>query len=304
MILVTGATGYIGSRLVKRLVKDGNKVRALVVKNDPLMSNLKDVDCEVVKGDITQKETLRLSFEGIKTVFHLAAVLVSHRPDIFYKINYEGTKNVVNTAIECNVEHFVYLSAAAAAYKERTSYGESKLKSESLMQEKKNTKFTIVRPTIIYGEGGSQELKIYIENINRVPFFLLLVGGGKARKRPVCINDVVDGLALIANNQLTYEKIYNFSGGTDISMRDFTALICKTFGIRRFMVSVPMWLSYFLAGILKMFVSCPVLRKDTILGVTMDANFSFKEAKNDIGYNPISIEEGFNKYFSKNQKWL
>ena len=115
MILVTGATGYIGNRLVKKLVKDGHKVKAMIVDNDPLLDRLKATDCEIVRGDITKKESLRPCFEDVKTVFHLASVLVSHNPELFQKINYEGTKNLFDIAVEARVNHFIYMSAAAAA---------------------------------------------------------------------------------------------------------------------------------------------------------------------------------------------
>jgi len=301
MILVTGATGYIGSKLVKKLIKDGHKVKAMVIEDDPLLENLKGVDCEIVKGDITKKESLKSCFDGVKTVFHLAAVLVSHNKELFHKINYEGTRNLVDTAIEAEVGHFIYLSAAAAAYKIKTTYGESKIKSEALMKNKRNTKFTIIRPTLLYGSGGSQELKIYVESLRKFPLIVPMVGMGKARKRPVWIGDIVTGLSLLVNNPVTYGKIYNFSGGTDISIREYTKLICNTFGIKKPLVPIPRCICYLTAAILYMFMKNPVLTKDTILGVTMDANFTFEQAKKDIGYTPISLYKGYKKSFT-NQK--
>lgn len=298
MILVTGATGYIGNRLVKKLVSNGHRVKAMVIKNDPLIGQLTGLDCEIVEGDITQKESLKPCFENVKTVFHLAAILVSHNTELFHKINYEGTKNVVETAIENGVEHFIYISGAAAAYKLRTAYGESKIKSEALMKTKGNTHFTIIRPTLLYGHGGSQELKIYIQGLRKFPLIVPMVGAGRTKKRPVWVEDIVTGLTLVVNKPITYGKIYNFGGGTDVSMREYTKLICKTFGIKKLIVQVPLWLSYLIAAVLSLVAKKPVLKRDTILSVTMDANFSIEEARQDIGYNPISLHEGYKKGFA------
>ena len=154
IILVTGATGFIGSRLVRRLCVSGYSVRAMVMDNDPLLFKLQGVNCEIVNADITEPATLRPCLEGVKTVFHLAAVLVSGNKELFHKINYQGTENLVNAAVDAGVEHFVYISAAAAGYAKRTTYGESKLKSESLMKRPGKTKFTIIRPTLLYGTGS------------------------------------------------------------------------------------------------------------------------------------------------------
>ncbi len=297
MILVTGATGYIGNRLVKKLVADGHKVRAMVIKNDPLLDSLKDVDCEIIEGDILDIESLRKPLEGVKTVFHLAAVLVSHDKSLFHKINYEGSKNTVAASVDSGVEHFIYISAAAADYKRRTTYGESKIKSEALMKKRGNTNFTIIRPTLLYGYGGSQELKIYVNNLRKFPFFIPVVDFGRCRKRPVCVDDVVSGLSLLVNKPVSYGKIYNFSGGTDVNMWEFTRLICITFGISKPMVPVPLFICDIVARMLPLVLKRPVLSQDTILGVTMDANFSYVDAAKDIGYQPVSLIEGFRKSF-------
>lgn len=298
MILVTGATGYIGSRLVKKLVSDGHKVRVMVIKNDPLLNSLKGINCEIVEGDITNKESLKKPFEGVKTVFHLAAVLVSHNKKLFYKINYEGSKNTADAAVGANVEHFIYISAAAADYRVRTNYGESKIKSEALMKKKGNTNFTIIRPTLLYGFGGSQELKIYVNNLRKFPLIIPVVGFGRCRKRPVWVEDMVSGLSLLVNKTVSYGKIYNFSGGTDVNMWEFTKLICKTFGINKPMVPVPLFICNIVANVLQLLSKNPILTKDTILGVTMDANFSYEDVKKDIGYQPVSLIEGFKMSFS------
>jgi nucleoside-diphosphate-sugar epimerase len=121
---------------------------------------------------------------------------------------------------------------------------------------------------------------------------------GKAKKRPVWLEDVVVGLSMVIDKPVTYGKIYNFSGGTDISMREYTRLICRTFGIKKPLIGIPLWLCNLIPAIAPIFIKNPLLRKDTILGVTMDANFSFEEARRDIGYNPIGIEEGFRKAFT------
>ena len=89
MILVTGATGFIGNRLVRRLCESGYNVRAMVIDSDPLLSQLHGINCKIVKGDITAPGTLRICLEGVKTVFHLAAVLVSGNKELFHKVNFQ-----------------------------------------------------------------------------------------------------------------------------------------------------------------------------------------------------------------------
>jgi len=280
--------------LVKKLIGDGHKVRAMVIENDPLIDSIKDLSCEIVTGDITKKETLIPSMNGVKTVFHLAAVLVANDLKLFRVMNYEGTKDVIGAAVEAGVEHFINLSAAAAGYKTRTTYGDSKLESESLMKEKRNnTNFTIIRPTLLYGAGGSQELKIYVQALRKVPFVVPVIGMGKAKKCPVWVGDIVKGLSLLVNKPISYGKTYDFGGATELSMWDYTKKICETFDIHKPMVPVPAGLCFWLASILKVFMKKPLLRRDTILGVIMDANGNIELARKEISYDPVKLDEGY-----------
>ena len=298
MILVTGATGYIGCPLVQQLVNDGHKVRAMVVEDDPLIGRLKGIKCEIVKGDITKKETLKAAFRGVKTVIHLAAVKVSLNPDLMRRINYDGTKNAVDAAVEEKVPHFIYLSAAAANYQVRTTYGNTKKESEALMRTRGQTKFTIIRPTLLYGGGGSEELVIYLKSLKKFPFVCPTVGSLSARKRPVWLGDIVKGLSLVVNKPVSYGKVYNFSGATDVSMWEYTQLIIHTFGVNKPMLPIPLWLCHLTARILEKFSKKPFLRKDLILGVTMDAVGSYEEAKEDIGYDPVDLYGHFRDSFT------
>ena len=297
MILVTGSTGFMGSKLVKKLISQGHKVRGMVLENDPYRNRVEGTGCEIVVGDITKPESLEKPFSGIKTVFHLAAVLVSHNKELFRRVNYEGTKNVVEKSIEAGVEHFIYISAAAANYKTRTDYGDSKIEAEGLMKGRGNTNFTIIRPALIYGNDGGQEFGIYVRYLKKFPLIIPFVGFGTARKKPVWVEDIVDGLCKLVNKPITYGKIYNFSGGSDVSMWGFTHAIRKQLKIRKIVIPIPVPICYFIANVYKIASKNPMLNRNTILGITMDGNFSHEEAQSDIGYSPVTLEEGLQKSF-------
>ncbi len=114
-ILITGGTGFIGSNLAFRLVRDGYHVRILRRADSDLRS-VRDVDAEHVIGDVRDAESLRRAFRGCDTVFHTAAI-VSHwtrrRPDLI-KTNVLGTRNVVSACLETGVEKMVHTSSIAA----------------------------------------------------------------------------------------------------------------------------------------------------------------------------------------------
>ncbi len=304
MILVTGATGYVGHRVVKRLCEQGKSVRVMVIKNDPLINRLDGLDCEIVTADITKPETLDSVVKGIKTCIHLAAVLVSHNRELFHKINYEGTKALVDKCVEAGVEHFIYISAAAANYKIRTDYGNSKVESEKIMVKKDNTNFTIIRPTIIYSKDGGQELMIYLDLMKKVPLVFPIVGSGKALKRPVFVEDIADGLSKLVDNPRTFGKTLNFAGGSEISLIGFTRLWARAHGVKRIMVPIPMTLVWLVVRLLGILMKKPPIDRNRVLGIINDANFSIKESKELIGYDPLPVDLGLAKAFDKETSYF
>ncbi len=298
VVLVTGSTGYIGAPLVKELVSQGYRVRAMTIENDPMLHRLQGVKCDVVHGDITKPKTLHEPLRGVKTVIHLAAVIIADNKNLFFQVNFEGTRNVIEKSVEAGVEHFIGISAAAANYKKRTTYGDAKFEAEKLMKEKSGKmNFTIIRPSLLYGAGGSKEFMMYVDSLRKFSFFAPLIGNGKTRKNMVWHGDVVQGLTKLVGKPIAYGKTYNFSGGSDLSMREITEEIMKYFGIKKIIAPIPVPLCNVAAFFLEKIMKKPMLSRDDIKYVTMDANFSNESARRDIGYQPVSFQEGLKRGF-------
>lgn len=113
-ILVTGAAGKIGSQLVKRLLVDGNSVRAFVLRGDPLVNRLDGLQCKIIEGDLSNEEDVKKAVAGCDAILHMAAMMV--KPDemdetLFMEINVKSTWYLVRNALRENVKRFVYASS-------------------------------------------------------------------------------------------------------------------------------------------------------------------------------------------------
>ena len=95
LALVTGAAGVMGTRLVTRLLRAGWQVRALVLPHDPLRARLESLNCEIREGDVSDAASLAGLCAGVHTVYHLAAVIISHDASVFQRVNRAGTALVV-----------------------------------------------------------------------------------------------------------------------------------------------------------------------------------------------------------------
>jgi nucleoside-diphosphate-sugar epimerase len=298
-VLVSGATGVLGARLVRALCGRGYHVRALSPPGDPFRSRLEgaDLDCTVVEGDVRSAASIDGLFTGIGTVYHLAAVILAPDPVVFDNVNRRGTAQMIEGAARGGVGHFVYVSSASVTYPQLTRYAESKLVGEALVKSEHRFKYTIVRPTLVYDEGGGQEFMLFLRYLQRLPA-VPFIGAGQAWKRPVWAGDVVSGLAAIAGNAKCYGKTYNLSGGGRIRMIDLARLMLAHHGQRRLLVPVPVVLARAVARAMKIFMKDPPLTLQAIAGIVHDADLSPDEAERDLGYHPLDPQDGFARCFS------
>lgn len=296
-ILVTGAAGVMGARLVTRLRREGHDVRALVLPGDELRARIEPLGCDIREGDVSNAATLQGLCAGVDTVYHLAALIISHDVGAFERVNLQGTAHLVSEAARAGVRHFIYVSSASVTYPRRTPYAESKLAAERVVQgESPKLAYTIVRPTLVYEAGGGQELMMFLDYLRRFPV-VPFIGSGKAIKRPVWSEDVVDGLVRLAGNSKARGKIYNLSGAEPISMRELASLLLEHLDRPRRLLPLPVPLCRALAGLMKLTMRRPALTSSAIAGIVYDADLDPGEAMRDLGYRPLGVREGFKRCF-------
>jgi NADH dehydrogenase len=296
-ILVTGAAGVMGARLVARLRRAGHEVRALVLPGDPRTVEIAPLGCQIHEGDVSDAATLRGLCEGVDTVYHLAALIISHDPSRFELVNRRGTANLVEQAVSSAVRHFIYVSSASVTYPRRTPYAESKLAAERIVQAAApGLAHTIVRPTLVYEAGGGQELMMFLDYLRRFPV-VPFIGSGQSRKRPVWSEDVVDGLVRLFGNEKAWGKTYNFSGAESISMRELAVLLLEHLDRPRRFVPLPVPVCHAIAFAMKQFMARPPLTSSAIAGIVNDADLDPSEAMADLGYQPLGVRQGFQRCF-------
>jgi nucleoside-diphosphate-sugar epimerase len=299
MILVTGGTGVMGGLLVQRLCDAGHAVRVLTLPDDPMVSRVEKPGVEIRYGDISVASEVSGICKNIDTVYHCAAVIVTGDASLFTTININGTRNLITDAKKEGVKHFIYISSASVLYPKPTSYSLSKKQGEHIVATS-GVPYTIIRPTLVYDKGkGGLEFDMYLAYLRRFPV-APFIGAGGALKRPVYAGDVIQGLVAVCNNLKTMQKIYNFSGGEAISIRDFSRLCLKLLGNPdKLIVSLPVWFCKSLAAVMQIVMRNPPLNWQKIAGITQDADLDPAEAMEDLGYNPKKVTEFLKECFPR-----
>jgi len=318
-ILVTGATGFIGSHLVEELIKRGEKIKCLVKREnknkmeEELEKMIKALGVEIHYGDLTKKETLKGLADGVDIVFHLAAVA---RPmniprEEYFRVNTLGTRNLLEVCVGKNIKKIVHVSSISAVgpaisgkpVNESTNpkpvdfYGESKLAAEEVVFDFiKQHKIPIVtvRPPMIYGPRDFELLKLF--KVINTGFFPLL-GKGKGHFEFCFVKNLVQGLILAEKNGKPGE-LYHLSDIKSYSLKEVAETIADAENKKLVNAQIPNSVFWFFGGIMELFGFIfgfyPMFRSTTVKWMTQDYWVTdISKAKNELNYKPqISLREG------------
>ena len=304
-VLITGGTGSMGRRLVAKLLSKGFVVSVIALPGDRGIEDAKKAGASVIEADVASSETLAGVCKDVQTVYHLAAVILAPgREEIFTRVNLNGTKNMLSEARLSGVRHFIHVSSASVVYPNPNAYSLSKRASEELVK-KSGLPYTIIRPTLAYEDGGAAEFMHYVNFLKRYPV-VPLIGGGYALKRPVHVDDIVDGFASLAGNTKAINKTYNFSGGDTLSLREMSILLLSHIGCKKPVLTIPVSFCRLAAWLLNLFspwlVKEPLFTWQTISGVTQNANLDNSDAVRDLGFCPRTFKEGLETLKSLKKK--
>jgi nucleoside-diphosphate-sugar epimerase len=304
--LITGATGFIGPYLVKKLTSEGHKCRCLV--RDTGNRNIyQGAGIELVQGDITDINSLKGIAEGIDCIFHMATLGHMNNfhvtEEMFMKVNVCGTQNIMREAIKAGVKRVVHCSSVAAmgicsdipASEESVcnphhAYGRSKLEAEKKvirMVREENLPAVIVRFSMVYGPGDPRDM-LRLTRLAKKGMF------PKVGKRPkltplIHVDDAVTGL-LLASEKGRAGEIYLITNKESMPFDDIRKILQEALGVKRIPLYAPEWAALFMATLCEKVFSLtgkvpPVTRKN-IESTLADRVFSIEKAKRELGFNP------------------
>jgi nucleoside-diphosphate-sugar epimerase len=305
-ILVTGAAGDIGSRLIPALLKKGHQVRALVRRPSEQAKKLEKAGVEIKLGDITKIEELTGICQGIDVVFHLAAVLWVKEPaKEIIPINYGGTRNIAQVCSAERIKQFIFPSIALSigphqrltaelppsegTGKTTSLHGEAKRLAEEhlLMLHKKGVlPVTILRLGAVYGP----DIKL-IELIKKLIRWGLyrIPGSGQNFFSLVHIDDVIQAMLLVMEKEIAKGEIYNIADDQPITAKEFTSILAKALG-KRAPGTIPISLARAGVPLVKIWASLtgskPFLTEEIISLSTSSYVMDNRKAKEELGFTP------------------
>jgi len=312
-ILVTGATGFTGGNLARRLAAQGDSVRALV--RDPAKaSSLAARGIDVRIGQLTSLDDVIGAARGCDQIHHIAAVFrTAGHPDSYYReVNVGGTQNVLEAARRLDCERVVHCSTggvhghiadppASETYRFGPGdvYQRTKLEAELAVTAaaRRGQRVTIVRPGPIYGEGDLRFLKLY-RAVARGVF--VMIGSGTPKLHMVHIDDLVDGIGLCSAREAALGEVFILAGPQAPTLKEIVHHIAQSLGVPEPRWRIPVW-PVMAAGLLCESICVPLridppLHRRRVAFFTHHREFDCSKAMRLLGYAPkVTPAEGISR---------
>jgi uncharacterized protein YbjT (DUF2867 family) len=234
MLLLTGATGLVGSALLRRLVAEGAQVRCLV--RDPRRLGAQRVRVQIALGDLTDPPSFRNALRGVQTVVHLAASIRDQPRGSIEELNGIATWRMVEAAERSGVERFLFFSVLGASTHHRSRFFRAKALAEQAVSEA-DLSSTVFAPSIIYAPGDPW--LTLLERLALLPV-MPLSGRGRASFQPIWAEDVAACViaALRAGDSGTHAR-YELAGPETLSHSEIVRLVLRSLGRRRPLLHIP-----------------------------------------------------------------
>jgi nucleoside-diphosphate-sugar epimerase len=313
-ILITGGTGFIGSRLALKLLRDGHQVRVTGLTNTPAedenRASLERHGAEVMLGPTTDAGLATAATRGVEVVFHLAAA--QHElgvPDShFWNVNVEGTRQLLEAATNAGVTRFVhgstigvYGSPAGAEIDGSTPaapdnvYGATKYEGEKLVLSRAaKLPVTVIRISETYGPADRRLLKLFKAVQKRM---FVMIGQGGNYHQPIYVDDLAEGLWQAGRAEQARGRVLILAGKEALTTKQIVVAIGKAVGARDKVLRAPMWPFWAAAVIcettLRPLGIQPPLHRRRMDFFRKSFRLSIRNAENAFGFDPqTSFQQG------------
>jgi NADH dehydrogenase len=234
MLLLTGATGLVGSNLLRRLLGEGHQVRCLV--RDPRRLGTQRVRVQIALGDLTDPPSFRNALRGVDTVVHLAAAIRDQPRGSIEELDGIATWRMVEAAERQGVERFVFFSALGASKHNRTRCLRAKAHAEQAVAEA-DLHTIVFAPSIVYAPGDPW-LRL-LERLALLPV-MPVSGRGRARFQPIWAEDVADCVvASLRDTDGERHRRYELAGPETLSHTEIVRTVLRALRRNRPLLHVP-----------------------------------------------------------------
>ncbi len=315
--LVTGGTGFTGSHLVRRLLERGHRVSVVDNAQGLFWDELTRMGAQITLGSITDRELIHRLVQDQEVVFHVAAafrgVNLPHR--VYWEVNVEGTRNVLEASLQNRVRRFIYCSTEGvhghiknppadetAPIAPKDYYQYTKWEGERVVHEylKKGLPSVILRPTAIYGPGDPERFLLIYRRVKTGVFPMF--GSGRITYHPLYIDNLSDALEASMEKEEALGQTYLIADEEYLAIEDLVRAVARVMGREVKIPHFPFWPLYLASVLCEM--ACkplgltPPLFRRRADWYRQNRAFSIEKAKKELGWHPrVGLMEGLTRTY-------
>lgn len=319
-VLVTGATGFLGLRLVKSLVERGYQVRALARKT-ARTTGLQRLGVEICYGDIADLPSLEPAFAGVNVVVHAAADTKGNVIES-QKITVNGTQNIIELSKQHKIDRLIYISSCAiygiseckssgqvvdenapieSHPEKRGLYSEAKIKAETLFlssAEENGIPFVCFRPGTIFGEGG--EIFTPMMGFSKANKCFFIIDKGRFLLPFVYVDSLVDAIILAMKNKESQGQIYNVVDPDGVTKKEYVELFLRKLYPKAHFYYIPFFLINSIVllqeVLMKMMGRQPFLTRYRLISSQRNIVYDSSKIQKELGWKPsIPLREAIKR---------
>jgi uncharacterized protein YbjT (DUF2867 family) len=276
-ILVTGATGFTGRRVVPLLLERFGKITCLVRPNS---------DCDAISlpgvnfvvGDMGDRASLSAALNGHDTLVNIASLGFGHAPGL------------LDACLEAGIQRGVFISTTGIFTALNADSKGVRLAAEGAIM-RSGIAYTILRPTMIYGAPGDRNMIRLLRFLKASPVIPIL-GSGEFLQQPIHVDDLARAIVGCLTFEASEGHAYNLSGAVPLSYNQIVDTACDALGVHRVKLHVPLGLSLWAARQLERVLKRSPVKEEQILRLNENKAFSHTAAQQDFGFAPRAFKDG------------
>ncbi len=290
MILITGATGYIGQHLVRRLLGQGQTPRCLVRDPQKAARLFPEAELKIVQGDTSQPSVLAEAVKGVDTIIHAAFLTADRKQspgNTYTETNVQGTANLIKAAQEGGVTRFIEMSGLGTKPDKPGSYMQGRYLAEQMLKES-SLDWTIIQPSVLFGPDAP--FIKGLSNLIRTSPVVPLLGGGKMMFQPIYVEDVVSViLKVLAEPERTKHQTYTIGGPAYHSFTEIIDALLHTMHKTRVKAPAPLALVGLGAAVMEAVLPKPPLTRAAMALFSFDNTTDLNSVERSFGFMPFSF---------------
>jgi len=296
MIVITGATGFVGEEVVKQARAAGYPVRAIVREPQRAQWLAERYGVELFHGNVLYAPSIEGAMKDANCVIHLVGIIYEWKENTFERVHAQSTRHVVDEAKKAGVKRFVHMSALGVRENARSRYHQTKWAGEETVR-KSGLAWTIFRPSFIYGPRD-KGINTLAQVVRRLPLIPVL-GSGNSKIQPISVENVAKAFVGAVRNDVSIGKTYDLCGPDAFTWNELYDKLQAILGTRKKKVHLPLPIARVQAAIFEKFLANPPFTRDQLLMLQEDNVGDPKPAEREFVLQQPRFEEGVARYLKR-----